>query len=114
MQDFQLSPETQEAFQKASQGFELSPEEREELNRVAQAVVRACRELYDALSALVEKVLAETRRIAIELARFFLKQQLLEWRIPSRIAGYIAGHLYWKWAVRLGYRWLSKRHGFVT
>ncbi len=114
MQEFQLSPETQDALNKAAQGFELSPEAREELSRVAQAAVKAFREFCDVLVVLFEKIMAEIRRIAIELARFFLKQQLLEWRIPPGIAGYIADHLYWKWSVHLGYKWFNKHYGFVT
>jgi hypothetical protein len=113
MNEFKLSPEMQDALNKAAQGIEISPEEQEQLNQAVQTMLKAVRGVWEALIAMIDKVIAGLRRIGIELGRFFLKMQLLEWRVPNKIADYFAEHLYWYWAVRLGFGWFHRKFQLI-
>lgn len=80
----------------------------EELEKV-QKLAEALRELYDVFVEWAREVNERIREIADKLARFFLIQQLLEWRVPYPVADFISKKtpLYWAW--RLGFRWFNNR-----
>lgn len=89
--------------------FEISPEAQEQLRQLVEKVTKMAQEFCDAFAEIVSKVMEEIRKIAINLARFFLKMQLLEWRVPLKIADYVSEKIYWYWAVRIGFAYLQRK-----
>lgn len=90
--------------------FELTPEQQQAFRENFEKVIQVVRELCDALTEIFEIVLKRIREIAIRLARFFLKLQLLEWKLPYSIADFIANNAPEYWAMRLGFNWLERKY----
>lgn len=88
--------------------IKLTPEAQEQLAQLIENVVDAFDAVISALADMIQKIMTEIQRVAIELARWFLMQRLLEWKIPSKVAGWIAQNVYWPWAVKWGYAWAYK------
>jgi hypothetical protein len=89
--------------------IELTPEQQEELREALQHMVKVAQEICDAICEAVSQVMEKIRQIAIELGRFFLKLQLLEWKIPYPLAEFTSRNIYWYWAVRLGFGWFQRK-----
>lgn len=89
--------------------IELTPEQLEQLHKTFHELVKTVKIILDTLCEAVQKATEMIRQIAIELARFYLKQQLLEWKVPHPVADWIARNIYWFWAVRLGYDWFQRK-----
>ena len=106
--DLKLSPEAQEELRNAD--FKLSPETQEELQRALRSVVEFANQVYDALYELVQRLMESVRQIAAALGRFFLKQQLLEWKIPIPVADFVARNTPGYWAWRIGFNWFQRKY----
>lgn len=89
--------------------FELSPEARAQLTEVVQVLAKAFTETCQAIEELVMQLMEEIRKIAEQLGRFFLKMQLLEWRVPYPIADWFSRKMYWLWAWQIGMRWFRNK-----
>lgn len=81
----------------------------QELIEQIQNIDEVLRQAYDAMVEWVIDFLERVRKIAERLARFFLKQQLLEWRVPYPIADFLSKKLYGDWAWYFGWRWLKNK-----
>lgn len=90
--------------------FELTPEQQQAFREAFQKVVQAARELCDAVVEIFQSVMECIREITLGLARFFLKLQLLEWKLPYAIADFIANNTPEYWAMRLGFNWLERKY----
>lgn len=89
--------------------FELSEEQNAELRRIVETAYESLRVLHDVFVEIAKVLIEKVRAIAEQLGRFFLKSQLLEWKIPHRIADFISEKIYWYWAVRLGFNWFYRK-----
>ncbi len=85
--------------------FEPSEETIEQLN----AVIKAAYDMANAIAEVVKLAIEVIRRIAIELGKFFLKQQLLEWRMPYPVAEMIAKKMPWYWSWKIGFYWFQRK-----
>ena len=93
--------------------FTVSPEAQEQLQEALRKMIEAMGQVFDALVSIVQEVMEKIRKIAEQLARFFLKMQLLEWRVPYRLADFIASKVCWYWAWKIGWRWFNGRVQFL-
>ncbi len=85
--------------------FEFTPEEREAVQRMIEAIERAAEIMIDWVITMLNAI-----HRAWELwIRFFMKQQLLEWRIPNRLANYVAMKANWWIAYHVGLRWFRNK-----
>lgn len=89
--------------------FKLSEETQAQLVKSMCEIGKSLNDLYDVLTEIVEKIIEAARLVAEQLGRFFLKQQLLEWRIPLRMADFISQKIYWYWAVKFGFYWFERK-----
>lgn len=90
--------------------FELTPEQQQAFHEAFQKAVEAARAICDAFAEIYQSVLERIREIALGLARFFLKLQLLEWKLPYSIADFISKNAPEYWAMRLGFNWLERKY----
>lgn len=88
---------------------ELSPGELEALRLQCEKVVAVFTELSNEIQEVVKVFLEKVREIAISLARFFLKIQLLEWKIPCPIAYWLPEKVNSYWAMQIGFAWLRRK-----
>ena len=85
--------------------MELTQEQEEQLLKCAELITEAWELIVEAMREVLERVLEMIKKIAINLARVFMKAQLLKWKIPVRVADYLARKAYWRWACCIGYNW---------
>jgi len=93
--------------------IELSDEAKEQLVKLALELREKINVLYDVLVEIVQKCLEVARAFAEQLGRFFLKMQLLEWRVPMPVADFISQKIYWFWAFKLGFNWFERRMAMI-
>lgn len=93
--------------------FEFTPEQQQAFRESFERAVEAARDFCNAIAEVVQKAIEIIKEIAISLARFFLKLQLLEWKIPYPLADLISRNLYWYWAMRLGFNWLERKFSLI-
>ena len=85
-------------------------DEQIEQARIAFAKLQEAFQTFaDLLAEIVSEIMARVRAFAEQLARFFVKMQLLEWRVPVFVADYLSEKLYWRCAFWLGFRWLKRK-----
>lgn len=89
--------------------FEFTPEQSQAFTEIAQKIADAINQLSDVMVEIFKDFVERVRKIAEQLGRFFLKMQLLEWRVPAPIADYISQKIYWYWACRLGFAWFKRK-----
>lgn len=88
--------------------FELTPDQH--LREACEIVAQAVREICDVFVDLAQRVMNAVREFAISLARFFLKLQLLEWKIPYPLADFVARNTPWYWAWRIRFNWFVRKY----
>lgn len=88
---------------------ELSPEELETLRLQCEKVVAVFTEFWNEIQEVVKVFLEKVREIAINLARFFLKMQLLECKIPYPIAHWLSEKVNSYWTMQIGFAWLRRK-----
>jgi hypothetical protein len=89
--------------------FKLSPEAQAQLQEALRKMVDAFEEFRAALVPIIQEIMERVRKLAEQLARFFLKMQLLEWRVPQPLADFIASKIPWHWAWKIGMRWFHNK-----
>lgn len=89
--------------------IELSDEARKQLIESANKLVEAFTEFWQIVEEIVMRVMEELRKIAEQLGRFFLLQQLLEWRVPYSVADWMSRKISWYWGWRIGMRWFENK-----
>lgn len=89
--------------------FELSPEELETLRLQCEKIGAVFTEFFTQLREAINAFLEKVREIAISLARFFLKLQLIEWKVPYPIANWISEKVNSYWAMQIGFAWLRRK-----
>ena len=89
--------------------FEFTPEQQQELREAIDKCIEAFYDVCHAMAEIVEKTIEQIKEAAIQLARFFLKLQLQEWKVPSPIADFVSKRMYWYWAVLLGFGWFQRK-----
>ena len=89
--------------------FELSDEAKELLMENVNRLAEAFMEFWKVVEEAVMRVMEELRKIAEQLGRFFLLQQLLEWRVPYSVADWMSKNIYWYWGWRIGMRWFENK-----
>jgi len=91
----------------------LSDEQFEQITKRIEDLVEKLQPIIDALRELIKEFLERVRMIAEKLTRFFVKMQLLEWRVPAPIAESVSQKMYWRWAFRLGFSWLKRKMALI-
>ena len=89
--------------------FEFTDEQREQLRKLIADINEKMQACLDIVAEIVQAVMEKIREWAEKLARFFLKQQLLEWRIPNSAADFISEKIHWSLAFKLGFRWVNRQ-----
>jgi hypothetical protein len=89
--------------------FNLSPEAQAQLQAALRKMIDAFDEIRKVLVPIIQEFLERVRKLAEQLARFFLKMQLLEWRVPQPLADFIAAKIPWHWAWKIGMRWFHNK-----
>ena len=93
--------------------FTLSPEQQDELSEIFHKAMEDIYRFCDAFVEAVEIILEAIREIATSLAQYFLKQQLLEWKIPYRIADFISRNTPWYWSRQIGFNWFERKFSLI-
>ena len=86
---------------------EFSPEQMEHLRETAQKLSQILNDLWDAVVEMCKIVMQKIREVTESLARFFLKMQLLEWRIPYPLADWFSQKANSWLAYKIGGHWLE-------
>ena len=85
--------------------FELSPEEQECIQNAMQALFESVNAFMDAFAEIAKAVLEVIRKTFEGLMRLFKKLQLLEWRLPYRMAEYLSSKMPVWLAYKMGMEW---------
>lgn len=88
---------------------EFSPEVQEQLREQIECIVEAFNQWWESIREVVREFLEKVRQIALNLARFFLRMQLLEWCVPNKVADFISEKIYWYWAWQIGFAWFRRK-----
>lgn len=86
--------------------FEFTPEEQEHIRNTMQAVIDSVNAFMDAFVEIAKAVLEVIRKTFEGLVRLFAKLQLLEWRLPYRMAEYLSSKMPMWLAYKMGAAWL--------
>jgi len=92
---------------------EFTLEQQQEIREKVAKAVECLHNFFDALADLVQRAMEQIRQIAINLARWFMKLQLLEWKIPYRIADFVSKKIYWYWAFKIGFNWFQRKFALI-
>jgi hypothetical protein len=86
---------------------ELTQEQIDAVIKVYEVVRDIAEKLVEIVLEAFQTILDYIREFGVRLGRMLFMQQLLKWRIPPKLASFIAEKMYWWVACRIGYRWLS-------
>ena len=89
--------------------IKLTDEQRKRLCELGVELSEKLQTLYDVFVEIVNVIMEKVREVAELLGRFFLKKQLLEWRVPVPMADFISQKMYWYWAFQLGFNWFKHK-----
>ena len=93
--------------------FEFTDEQREQIRKLIAEVNEKAQAIFDVFVEIGKVLMEIVRKLAEQLGRFFLKMQLLEWRIPMHLADFISQKMYWYWTVRLGFNWFERKMAMI-
>ena len=90
--------------------FELTQEQIEAFEKIKNAVDELAEQFLNAFE-IIKKVCRDAleiiRAVFVKLARTLLLERKIKEKIPYWIANFIAQNIYWVWACKWGFGWLS-------
>jgi len=92
--------------------FEFTDEQREQFHKLLEVIEKA-QAVFDALVEIAKMAMDVLRKIAEQLGRFFMKMQLLEWRIPMRLADLISQKMSSYWVIKFGFNWFERKMAMI-